>query len=165
MQASGDAEAVGKGNNGMSCGAAIELMDGTIITGKNSPLMHSASALVLNPAKHLAGLPDPVHLLPPIVIASLSQFRRDVLHGKVLSLDLEETRITLSISAALDPAAQLAIEKLRKLRGCEMHLTHAPPRDTRLGSGNSESTSPAILSSARISSFRVWTAPPPGLKP
>ena len=38
----------GKGNNGIFCGAAIELRDGTIVTGKNSPLMHAATSLVLN---------------------------------------------------------------------------------------------------------------------
>ena len=59
------AERRGKGNDGIFCGAAIELADGTIVTGKNSPLMHAASSLVLNAAKHLAGIPDSIHLLPP----------------------------------------------------------------------------------------------------
>jgi uncharacterized protein (UPF0371 family) len=133
LQAAKDAEARGKGNNGIFCGAAIELRDGTIITGKNSPLMHSASALVMNAIKRLAGLPDSIHLLPPNVIESLSHFKRDVLHGTMLSLDLEETLIALSISATLNPAAQLAIEKLKELRGCEMHLTHIPPPGDEAG--------------------------------
>ena len=48
----------GKGNEGVYCGAAIELKDGTLVTGKNSPLMHAASSLVINAVKHLAGVPD-----------------------------------------------------------------------------------------------------------
>jgi uncharacterized protein (UPF0371 family) len=133
LQAAEGAEAGGKGNDGIFCGAAIELKDGTIITGKNSPLMHSASALVMNAIKYLADLPDSIHLLPANVIASLSHFKRDVLQGKMLSLDLEETLIALSISATLNPAAQVAIEKLKELRGCEMHLTHIPPPGDEAG--------------------------------
>ena len=132
-QAAADAEAAGKGNDGIYCGAAIELKDGTIVTGKNSPLMHSASALVMNAIKRLAGLPDSIHLLPSNVIASLNHFKRDVLRGKMLSLDLEETLIALSISATMNPAAQVAIEKLKELRGCEMHTTHIPPPGDEAG--------------------------------
>ena len=53
-----EAQARGKGSEGVCCGAALELKDGTIVTGKNSPLMHAASSLVLNAVKHLAGIPD-----------------------------------------------------------------------------------------------------------
>jgi uncharacterized protein (UPF0371 family) len=42
------------------------------------------------------------------------------------SLDLEETLVALSISAISNPAAQMAVENLKKLRGCEVHLTHIP---------------------------------------
>lgn len=121
-----EAESHGKGNDGVYCGAAIELRDGAIVTGKNSPLMHSSSALVMNAIKHLAGLPDSIHLLPPEIIASLSHFKKDVLRGTMLSLDLEETLIALSISATMNPAAQAAVAKLKELRGCEVHLTHIP---------------------------------------
>jgi uncharacterized protein (UPF0371 family) len=110
----------------MFCGAAMELADGRMITGKNSPLMHSASALVLNAIKQLANLPDSIHLLPPNIIESLNHFKKDVLKGKMLSLDLEETLIALSISTTMNPAAQVAVDKLKELRGCEMHLTHIP---------------------------------------
>ena len=132
-RAAEQAEIDGKGNQGVYCGAALELKDGTMITGKNSPVMHSASALVLNAIKHLAGLPDSIHLLPPNIIASLSHFKRDVLQGTMLSLDLEETLIALSISATTNPAAQMAIEKLKELRSCEVHLTHIPPPGDEAG--------------------------------
>ena len=56
----------GKGNDGIFCGAAIELKGGTIVTGKNSPLMHAASSVVLNAIKTLAGIPDEIHLLPEL---------------------------------------------------------------------------------------------------
>ena len=39
-----------KGNDGIFCGAALELRDGSILRGKNSSLFHAASAVVLNAA-------------------------------------------------------------------------------------------------------------------
>lgn len=121
-----DAEKEGKGNDGIYCGAAIELKDGTIITGKNSPLMHASSSLIINTAKHLAGLPKDMHLLPKNMIDSLTYMKRDILKGKMISLDLEETLIVLGISAISNPAAQLAVDKLTDLQNCEVHLTHIP---------------------------------------
>lgn len=121
-----EARKKGKGNNGIFCGASIELKDGTIITGKNSPLMHAASSLILNSVKHLAGIPDEIDLLPKNVIESLNHFKKDVLKGKMVSLDLGETLISLSISGAANPTAQVAVEKLKDLNGCEVHLTHMP---------------------------------------
>lgn len=125
-KAAADAEKNGKGFDGFYCGAAIELPDGSIVTGKNSPLMHASSSLVLNAVKHLANLPDSMHLLPPMITESLSHFKKEVLRGKVISLDLEETLIALSISATMNPVANLVLEKLKDLRGCEVHLTHIP---------------------------------------
>lgn len=125
-QAAIEAERNGKGNEGIYCGAAIALRDGAIITGKNSSLMHAASALVLNAAKYLAHIPDAIHLLPPNIMESISHFKKDVLKGKMVSLDLEETLIALSISATVNPAAQMAVEKLKELSGCEVHMTHIP---------------------------------------
>jgi uncharacterized protein (UPF0371 family) len=57
---------------------------------------------------------------------SISHFKKDVLRGKMVSLDLEETLIALGISATMNPAAQMAIEKLKELGGCEVHMTHIP---------------------------------------
>jgi len=120
------AEKFGKGNAGMYCGASVELLDGTIITGKNSPLMHAASSLILNATKHMAGLPDNMHLLPQNIIDSVAHLKKDILNGKVVSLDVDETLIVLGISALSNPAAQMALEKLKLLRNCEVHLTHIP---------------------------------------
>lgn len=126
QDAARQAPACGKGSDGFYCGAAIELKDGRIVTGKNSPLMHAASSLVLNAVKALANIPEHIHLLPPNVTRSLSHFKTDVLKGKVTSLDLEETLIALSISATMNPAAETAIEHLKELAGCDVHMTHIP---------------------------------------
>jgi len=116
----------GKGNGGVFCGAAMELKDGRIVTGCNSPLMHAASSLVLNAAKELAGIPDGLHLLPPNITESIGRLKSEILNDKKVSLDLDETLIALGISAISNPAAEIALLKLRELNGCEVHVTHIP---------------------------------------
>ena len=115
-----------KGHKGIFCAAAIELHDGTIVTGKNSPLMHASSSLILNAAKKLAGVSDSVHLLSPASVESIGKLKASLSDKKNLTLDLEETLIALSINAATDPNANKAMEKLCDLRGCEVHLSHMP---------------------------------------
>lgn len=125
-QAADDARRKGKGHKGIFCGAALELPDGRILTGKNSPLMHASSSLVLNAIKALAGIPDDIHLLSPVIIESVADLKRTTLDSRSASLDLEEALIALSISAATNPTARRAVEKLKELHGCEAHLTHMP---------------------------------------
>ena len=125
-EAAEDARRRGKGNKGMFCGAAVELADGRLVMGTNSPLMHAASSLVLNAIKTLAEIPDKIHLLAPNILESIATMKDDILASKSVSLDLEEALIALSISAATNPTAQMAMEKLKDLRGCDVHLTHIP---------------------------------------
>ena len=125
-EAAKKAEKNGKGSEGIFCGAAIELMNGSIITGKNSPIMHAASSMVLNSIKELAGISDETHLLPPNIIESIRGLKKNTLSVKTLNLDLEEVLIALSISAATNPTAKKAMEKLKELKGCDAHITHIP---------------------------------------
>jgi uncharacterized protein (UPF0371 family) len=121
-----DAEANGKGHDHIYCGAALELRDGTLITGKNSAMMHAASSVVLNAIKWLAGIPDTIHLLSPNITESISALKEDILNARSASLDLEETLIALAISATTNPTAQTALEQLKLLKHCDMHMTHMP---------------------------------------
>ena len=122
-----------KGNEGIFCGAAMELKDGTIITGNNSPLMHAASSLVIHAIKHLAGIPDKIKLLPPNITDSIRTLKTKILNETAVSLDLNESLIALGISATTNPAAQLAIEKLKDLKDCEVHMTHIPTPGDEVG--------------------------------
>ncbi len=125
-QAAKEAQEKKKGNEGVYCGAAIELKDGSIVTGKNSPLMHATSSLILNAIKKLGGIPDKIHLLSPNIIESVKNLKKNILSARTVSMDLEEVLIALSISATANPAAALAMERLKELQGCEVHLTHIP---------------------------------------
>ena len=101
--------------------AAMELPDGTIITGKTSDLLGASAALLLNALKVLAGLDDSVHLISPLVIDPIQHLKVDHLGNRNPRLHTDEVLIALSISAATDPAAEKAMEQLSKLRGCEVH--------------------------------------------
>ncbi len=122
-QASGRAE---KGHKGVYVGAALELPDGAIVTGKNSPLMHAGSSLILNAIKRLAGIPDALPLLSTSVIDAVSRLKENILGARSANLNVEEVLIGLSVTASANPAAALALEKLKDLRGADIHMTHIP---------------------------------------
>jgi uncharacterized protein (UPF0371 family) len=128
-----EAEAKGKGYQGIFCGAAIQLPCGTLITGKNSKLMHAASALILNAVKKLANIPDEILLLSPHVINQIAKLKEGILDAESESLDLEEALIALSISATTNHTAELAMNKLVELKNCEVHMTHIPTPGDEVG--------------------------------
>ena len=101
--------------------AAIELPDGTIVTGKTSDLLGASSALLLNALKVLANLPDELHMISPAAIEPIQHLKVAHLGNRNPRLHTDETLIALSISAATNPTAELAMEQLSKLRGCDVH--------------------------------------------
>lgn len=126
-QAAKEAEhQAGKGSNNIYCAAALKLPDGTIVTGKNSPLLHAASCCILNAIKKLANLPDDLLLLTPEVIDSLGELKQKIFRNREICLDLGETLTALTVNMPSNPAAKLAMQKLSLLDGCEMHISHMP---------------------------------------
>ncbi len=103
--------------------AAIELPDGTLVTGRTSELLGSCSAAILNALKALAGIDDSIHLISPSVIEPICRLKTGTLGSHNPRLHVNEILIALSISAATDPNAAAAYEKLPELRGCEAHST------------------------------------------
>lgn len=101
--------------------AALELPDGTIVTGKTTELLEASSALLLNALKTLAHIPDQLHLIAPLAIDPIRHLKIDHLGSRNPRLHTDETLIALSISAATNPAAELAMQQLNRLHGCEAH--------------------------------------------
>ena len=101
--------------------AAMELPDGRIVTGRTSELLGASSALLLNALKTLAGIPDELHLIAPAVLDPIQHLKVDHLGNRNPRLHTDETLIALSISAATNPTAEMAMEQLSKLRGCEVN--------------------------------------------
>ena len=101
--------------------AAMELPDGTIVTGRTSDLLGASSALLLNALKILSNLPDDMHLMSPVVLDPIQHLKVAHLGNRNPRLHTDETLIALSICAATNPLAELAMEQLSKLKGCEVH--------------------------------------------
>ena len=101
--------------------AAMELPDGTIVTGRTSELLGASAALMLNALKALGGIPDELHLISPVVIDPIQHLKVNHLGNRNPRLHTDEVLIALSISAATNPMAQHALNQLSKLRGCEVH--------------------------------------------
>ena len=100
---------------------AIELHDGIIVAGKTSSLLGASSAMLLDSLKHLAGIPDEVRLLSPMVIEPIQNLKTQKLGHKNPRLHMDEVLVALSVCALTDYNAKLALEKLSELRGCEVH--------------------------------------------
>ncbi len=103
--------------------AAIQLSDGRIITGKTSDLLGSSAAVLLNALKTLGGIDHELHLVSRAAIEPIQTLKTDYLGSRNPRLHTDEILIALSISAAADDAAKLALAQLPKLKGCEVHST------------------------------------------
>ena len=100
---------------------AIELEDGRIITGKTSSLLGASSSMLLNVLKVLGDIPDEVQLLSPTIIEPIQRMKTGVLGNHNPRLHTDEVLIALSICAATDARAKLAMDQLEKLKGLEAH--------------------------------------------
>lgn len=103
--------------------AALELPDGQIVTGKTSDLLGASAALLLNALKELAGISHDCHVISPSAIEPIQKLKVNYLGSRNPRLHTDEVLIALSVSAATDKNAQLALEQLPKLKGCQLHTS------------------------------------------
>ena len=117
------AAALAKAEKTGSPAVAMELPDGQLVTGKTSKLLGASAALLLNALKSLGNIPDELHLVSPQAIDPIQHLKVAHLGNRNPRLHTDEVLIALSISAATNPMAELAMEQLSKLRGCQVHST------------------------------------------
>ena len=103
--------------------AAIELPDGTLVTGKTGDLLGPSAAMILNALKTLAGIDDEIDLIAPDYITPIQTLKTDYLGSNNPNLHMDEILIALSSSAGTNEVAAEAIRQLPKLRGCDAHST------------------------------------------
>ncbi len=115
--------ALKKAENTGEPATAMEMPDGTVLTGKTSHLLGASSALLLNSLKYLAGIDDSVHLIAPEIIEPIQDLKINHLHNHNPRLHMDEVLVALSICAATNPVAKKAIDRLQDLRGLEVHST------------------------------------------
>jgi uncharacterized protein (UPF0371 family) len=102
---------------------AIELGNGSVVTGKTSSLLGASAAALLNALKTLAGIDDSIHLISPTVIEPIQKLKVDHMGNHNPRLHTDEVLIALSICAVTDENAAAAMKQLEQLRGCEAHST------------------------------------------
>jgi len=100
---------------------AIELPDGQIVTGRTSDLLGASAGALLNAIKTLCGIEHKLHLVSPEAIEPIQTLKTLYLGSGNPRLHTDEILIALSVSASHSPAAQLALEQLPKLKGCDVH--------------------------------------------
>lgn len=103
--------------------AAIELTDGTIVTGKTGPLLGAASSALINALKHLAGIGQEIDLVSARAIEPIQMLKTTYLGNKNPRLHTDEILIALSSSIAENAYAAAALRQLPQLKGCDMHST------------------------------------------
>ena len=103
--------------------AAIEIGENRLVTGRTSSLLGPCSAALLNALKTLAGIQDDIHLLPPSIIEPVQDLKVRYMGNHNPRLHVDEVLIALSVSAATNPLAQLALQQIPKLAGMEAHAT------------------------------------------
>ncbi len=116
-------KALAKAEETGSPAVAIEIGEGDIITGKTSKLMGASAAAVLNALKKLAGINEDALLISPQVIEPVQELKVKYMGNHNPRLHVDEVLIALSVSAATDPQAQLALQQIPKLRGMQAHAT------------------------------------------
>ncbi|MDO4553927.1 MAG: DUF1846 domain-containing protein [Lachnospiraceae bacterium] len=103
--------------------AAMELPDGSLITGKTSPLLGACAALLLNALKVLADIDDDRHLISPDAIRPIQNLKTSYLGSRNPRLHTDEVLIALSTSAQRDSLAQKALSMLSILQGAQVHAS------------------------------------------
>lgn len=102
---------------------AIELPDGTMITGRDRDMMTASAAVIINSLKYLAGIDDQIKLISPIVIGPILKLKAINLKSKSPALTVEEALIALSITAVTNPTVEYLLTKIPKLEKSEAHST------------------------------------------
>ncbi len=103
--------------------ASLELHDGRMITGKTSDLLGASAALLLNALKALAGIDHDIHVISPEAIEPIQRLKTSYLGSRNPRLHTDEVLIALSISTAHNREAQLALEQIPNLAGCQAHTS------------------------------------------
>ena len=103
--------------------AAIELADGTILTGETSSLLGPSAALLLNALKHLAGIAHNVKLIPQQMIEPIQTTKVTYLHGHNPRLHTDEVLVAISMMSLIDENCKLALQQLPNLKGAQVHST------------------------------------------
>lgn len=117
------APALAKAEKSGEHAVAIELPNGKVVTGRSGELLTASAAAVLNSVKEMAGIRDEMLLMSPVVLEPIIKMKTEILRSKQKVLNLNDVLLALSICAATNPVASLAVTELKKLKNCEAHAS------------------------------------------
>ena len=112
--------------SGYPC-VALELPDGTIVTGKTKKIVSASGAVILNALRTLADLGDDFDIITDDILMPIVEYRTKILKSNISVLTIDDILVALSICSGKNEKAKKAIECLPKLKGCDAHSTYILP--------------------------------------
>ena len=112
--------------SGYPC-VALELPDGTIVTGKTKKIVSASGAVILNALRTLADLGDDFDIITDDILMPIVEYRTKILRSNISVLTIDDILVALSICSGKNEKAKKAIECLPKLKGCDAHSTYILP--------------------------------------
>ncbi len=103
--------------------AAMVLPDGELVTGKTSDLMGAAASLLLNAAKHMAGIPKKTYVVSSEALVPICHLKTEHLRSHNPRLHSDEMLIALSLSSATNDEAEATVDALEQLAGCDAYFS------------------------------------------
>lgn len=106
---------------------ALELPNGTIVTGKSKKIITASGAVILNALRTLAGLGDDFDIITDDILLPIVSYRTNILKSHCTLLTVDDILVALSICSAKNEKAKKALEKLTELKNCDAHSTYILP--------------------------------------
>ena len=103
--------------------AAIELEDGTIVTGKTSSLLGASAAVLLNAIKVLGEIPHDTHLIAPSAIEPIQTFKDYLSRKQNPRLHTDEVLIALSHERCHGSGCKKSPGTASQASGCQVHTS------------------------------------------
>ena len=101
--------------------AAIQLVNGKMVTGKTSDLLGASAAALLNALKVLGNIDDEIPLISSAVIEPIQKLKVEHMGSANPRLHTDEILLSLAVSAVTNPTAAFALKQLDKLKGAQFH--------------------------------------------
>ena len=106
---------------------ALELPNGTIVTGKSKKIITASGAVILNALRTLAGLGDDFDIITDDILLPIVSYRTNILKSHCTLLTVDDILVALSICSAKNEKAKKALAKLTELKNCDAHSTYILP--------------------------------------
>ncbi len=100
---------------------AIELQDGTIITGKTQDFMSATAGAVLNAIKYFCKVEDDIKLIPKTIMDAIIDLKKTIVKCQKVFITLKDALVAVAIASSTNDLARKCLEKIELLKGCQLH--------------------------------------------